>query len=559
VIRRFADARLLTTDHDGVIDADTVEVSHEALIREWDTLRSWVDEDREMLRTLKRVRDAMTVWATERADKNSRLLPPGRPLEEGRELLARDDALIDDLRPFIEQSIAADEARQATEQRRLDEENQLRLDEAEKLTKAAQSKRKATTAGLIASLVLMIVAGIFAWRSVELERVAEEKTEDAREFYSRVQRQQSIGLATLSRQKPSSGDAVTGMLLALEALPKSFHPPDRPLVAEAAGALIEAMVEQRERVVLRGHESSIQSAEFSRDATRVVTGSEDATARIWSAESGEEIARLPHKEGVIWATFSGDGTRVLTSARYDTVRIWDATSGALLQILGDEADRNTWAGQALFSPDGRRVVTAGHRDYRTRGWDAGTGEELFALGGHEEGVRRVAFSEDGEKIITASYDDTARVWDARKGEQLQVLRGHDSDVSVVAFSPDGTKAATGSPDRTKHIWNIGSGRELKQLPGHWIKGTDSNENVSFSSDGKWLATISTPLARLWNVADPKEQIAQPCRNEVYAAEVSPDSTLFLTACWEGALFLWDIDRCGLISACIRSTTCSEPK
>jgi hypothetical protein len=112
---------------------ETVEVSHEALIREWNTYRGWVDADREFLRTVERVKDAMRAWAEEEADKDSRLLAPGRPLEEARELLSRPHALIDDIRPFIEASIAHDDGRVAEEQRRIEAEKQREIERRTRL------------------------------------------------------------------------------------------------------------------------------------------------------------------------------------------------------------------------------------------------------------------------------------------------------------------------------------------------------------------------------------------------------------------------------------------
>jgi Novel STAND NTPase 1/TIR domain len=122
VVRRFADARLLTTGYDEATGHETVDVSHEALIREWQTYRQWVDAEREFLRTVERVKAAMHAWTEENTDKDSRLLAPGRPLEEARELLSRPHVLIADVRPFIEASIAHDDARKAEEQRRIEAE-----------------------------------------------------------------------------------------------------------------------------------------------------------------------------------------------------------------------------------------------------------------------------------------------------------------------------------------------------------------------------------------------------------------------------------------------------
>jgi hypothetical protein len=100
VIDRFAGARLLTTGRDPASGHEIVEVGHEALIREWDTLKGWVNSDREFLRTVERVKVSMRAWYEETGNKFERLLPPGRPLEEARELLEREDAEIGDLREF---------------------------------------------------------------------------------------------------------------------------------------------------------------------------------------------------------------------------------------------------------------------------------------------------------------------------------------------------------------------------------------------------------------------------------------------------------------------------
>lgn len=107
VVRRLADARLVVTTRDRTLAADTVEVTHEALIRKWTLLRAWVDEDREFLRTKARIEAAATLWEAENRDP-SRLLPVGHPLSESKEILASRRA---DLRAgviaFIEASTAS--------------------------------------------------------------------------------------------------------------------------------------------------------------------------------------------------------------------------------------------------------------------------------------------------------------------------------------------------------------------------------------------------------------------------------------------------------------------
>jgi TIR domain len=232
VVRRFADARLLTTGHDEATGHETVDVSHEALIREWKTYRGWVDADREFLRTVGRVKAAMHAWAEEKEDKDSRLLAPGRPLEEARELLAREHALIDDIRPFIETSIAHDDARLAEEQRRIEAEKQREIEQARKVAAAERGRRRAAVVGLLAALLLALAAGWFGWSADQAKDRALAETRKAQEGESRL-------LATLSRQATASGDAVEGMTLALQGLPRSL---DRPPTARwsASRSLLSA-------------------------------------------------------------------------------------------------------------------------------------------------------------------------------------------------------------------------------------------------------------------------------------------------------------------------------
>jgi YD repeat-containing protein len=107
VIRRLADARLIVTARDAASGAETVEVTHEALIRHWSLLREWIDQDREFLRSKVRLEAAAVLWEGEKRDA-SRLLPAGRPLAEGEKMLAsRRSDLSGSVIAFIEASAAA--------------------------------------------------------------------------------------------------------------------------------------------------------------------------------------------------------------------------------------------------------------------------------------------------------------------------------------------------------------------------------------------------------------------------------------------------------------------
>ena len=76
------------------------------------------------------------------------------------------------------------------------------------------------------------------------------------------------------------------------------------------------------------------------------------------------------------------------------------------------------------------------------------------LRGHANRVTSAAFSSDGTRLATASWDNTARLWDAETGAEIAVLQGHSGDVRAVAFSPDGTRLATAFDDGTARLWRV---------------------------------------------------------------------------------------------------------
>jgi dipeptidyl aminopeptidase/acylaminoacyl peptidase len=130
--------------------------------------------------------------------------------------------------------------------------------------------------------------------------------------------------------------------------------------------------------------------------------------------------------------------------------LWEAATGAGLATLSGHTD---WVNSAAFSPDGARVVTAAF-DNTARLWDAATGAALATLSGHTDQVVSAKFSRDGSRVITASFDNTARLWDAATGAALATLSGHTNQVVSAAFSPNGSHIVTASLDRTARIWKI---------------------------------------------------------------------------------------------------------
>jgi len=118
-----------------------------------------------------------------------------------------------------------------------------------------------------------------------------------------------------------------------------------------------------------------------------------------------------------------------------------------------------------FGPDGERLVTAG-TDGTAKVWDSTTGALLLTLTGHTVGLASVLYSPDGRFIATGSGNDesTVRVWDARTGNQIYILTGHQLWVFGLAFSPDSSLLATSGGGGIVKIWDMATGTEVRTLP-----------------------------------------------------------------------------------------------
>lgn len=542
VLRIFSqpDKRLVTLSAraDGV---STAEVTHEALLDDWSLLREWLAVSRDDVRFHRRLAEAAEHW--DKQDRPHGLLwrPPDLDLLRKFHLRAGTDMTSTQTAFFA----ASKQQYQRTRTLRQAVIMVLAVltiaavgfgTYAEYQRRVAEEARREAVDARVDAEIMRDLAEKAVDRARREQIRADGEAERAIAERDRALVTQSLFLAELSRQETATGNATNGILLALEGLPSDVTDPNRPYVIETEAALRSAVLQQRERLILSGHNKYIRSAAFSPDGRFVVTASGDNTARVWDASNGKGIVVLRgHEMAVTSAVFSPNGERVVTASEDRTARVWDAATGRNLAVMRGHIEGVT---SAAFSLDGKRVLTASW-DTTARLWDAENGRHLVMFTGHRGSLRIAAFSPDGQLVATASDDNAAALWDFRSGQMIRMLSGHEGWVISAAFSPNGQRLATGSVDGTAHVWQVG-GSDVEQTPvvlrGHRAQVL----SVAFSPDDDRVVTASADhTARLWNATNGNSLVELVGHeSSVESATFSPDGNTVLTASGDKTARLW---------------------
>ncbi|MCI0536567.1 MAG: protein kinase, partial [Verrucomicrobiales bacterium] len=189
-----------------------------------------------------------------------------------------------------------------------------------------------------------------------------------------------------------------------------------------------------------------------------------------------------------------------------------------------------------LSSDGNRLVTASS-DRTARVWNAETGHPITPPLRHADAVRYAAFSPDGSRVVTASADRIACVWDARSGQKLLDSLRHNGSVEQALFTPDGERIVTASEDGTARIWDVRDGRPI----GESLRHRDAVDCLALSGDGTLVITGARDgEARVWSAVTGKP--ISPTfehRGRIRSVAFSPDGRFVATGSSDDTAYIWE--------------------
>jgi WD40 repeat protein len=228
----------------------------------------------------------------------------------------------------------------------------------------------------------------------------------------------------------------------------------------------------------------VLSVAYSPDGKILAAGTQNATIKIWDAQTGKELRVLGGQDDPVESiAFSPDGLTLASGSRNGALILWDTKSwkakqkiklnNALVRSVAFSPDSKTLAGSisltvkntspalvTIDSPPNNGVNMIGVSGYEVRAiggavklWDIETGKMALELANSQNIIPTVAFSPDGQTVANAVHDKTVRLVTVKNGELL-TLKGHTGPVIAVAFSPDGRTLASAGADKTIKLWDV---------------------------------------------------------------------------------------------------------
>lgn len=313
---------------------------------------------------------------------------------------------------------------------------------------------------------------------------------------------------------------------------------------------------------MEGHAGGVLTIAYAPEGRTLLTGGYDNVVRLWDIETGRQLSQQERHTWWVWSVqFSPAGSRAVSAGQDGRVIVWDVDSDEQALVRPREfLEHQGPVYAAAFSNDGERIASAGY-DGVVRLWSPGdmedsaqsnrsdpapapAGTPTLELAAHEMAVHSVAFSANGEWLLSGGADNTLRLWNAATGAAIKALRGHGGRVMASAFSPDGERAASGSFDQSVRLWDVRDYAERRALQTRSLTGhRDAILSAQFSADGSQVVTASRDrTASVWDAAtgEPLQSFGEGHEFLASTAEFFAGGRRLATGAGDNTVRLWDV-------------------
>ena len=299
--------------------------------------------------------------------------------------------------------------------------------------------------------------------------------------------------------------------------------------------------QQPELVTPVPHTSFVTNTRFSNNGALVATASEDHTAKVWNAFTGQLLFTALHADDVEDVAFSKDDQLLLTVSRDSTACIWSLRERKLLHRLKGHTNRLV---SGAFSNDGTMVIT-GARENHCILWSVATGAmikriKVFDYDDFIEGtgaVYAVSFSKDGSKFLTGSFDGQCRLWNTSTGKLIRSFVAEGSYIKVAKFSNDEKYIVAAEwSGFDAYVWQTATGKLVRKFH----SASSFEEYAVLSTDNsRVLTALNDTTAALYDVKSGKLISSFSHSKKIYDATLTKDNRYVITGSWDETVKLWD--------------------